>query len=246
MRAIFNVVAAGALAAALVTSCSSGPEAAEEYKRESYFEVVGWFETPDKGLADLTYVDGHLWVADEEGAGLIYKVDPANGSILSFVGTTYGPPSAICSDGTYLYVASRDTGDVWRHRITPRMEELATFPTGLADIRAMFYEDGTFYVLDAGTRAVYEYDDGWNRGSIRRVGTGEESIRGMTRAGGRTWSADWRDGWLNRHRTSNFDVDRKFCTPGWHPAGLAWDGTYLFLGDTGARRIYKLDISTAP
>ena len=64
----------------------------------------------------------------------------------------------------------------------------------------------------------------------------------MTRADGRVWSADWRNGWLNRHRDEGFDVDRKFCTPGWHPAGLAWDGGYLFAGDTGARRIYKLEL----
>jgi hypothetical protein len=237
---------AAAVAAALACSCASGPTEPEVQKRASYFEVVGVFDAPGKGLADITYARDNLWLADEEGPGMIYRIDPANGKVLSSASTSYGPPSSLCTDGAYLYVAQGASGDVHRHSLTPRLDELAAFPTGLADVRGMYFYVGTFYVYDAATRAVYEFDAKWVRGKSWRVDAGDEMVRGFERAEGRVWSADWRNGWLNRHRIVNFDVDRKFCTPGLHPAGLAWDGTYLFLGDTGARRVYKLDISTAP
>ncbi len=240
------VVGAAALAAALLWSCASSPSEPEVRKRASYFEVVGVFEAPGKGLADMTYAKGNVWLADEDGAGLIYRIDRANGKVLSSASTAYGPPSAVCTDGTYLYAADGAAGDVHRYALTPRLEELAGFPTGLADIRGMYFYAGTFYVYDAATRGIYEFDTAWTPGESWRTGASDETIRGFERADGRVWSADWRNGWLNRHRKANFNVDRKFCTPGWHPAGLAWDGTYLFLGDTGARRVYKLDISTAP
>jgi DNA-binding beta-propeller fold protein YncE len=240
------VVGAAALAAALLCSCSSGPGEAEVQKRTSYFEVVGVFEAPGKGLADMAYAKGNIWLADEEGAGLVYRIDPANGRVLSSAATAYGPPTALCTDGTYLYAADGADGGVHRYAPTPRLDELASFSTGLADIRGMYFYGGTFYVYDGATGGVYEFDVSWTPGRSWRAGAEDETIRGFERAAGRVWSADWRNGWLNRHRKTNFDVDRKFCTPGWHPAGLAWDGAYLFLGDSGARKVYKLDISTAP
>jgi len=235
-----------ALAAALLGGCAGGPSAPEEVKRESYFEVVGVFAAPGKGLADMTYADGNIWLADEDGAGLIYRIDPASGSVLSSAGTSYGPPAAICSDGKYIYVAAVDTGDVYRHSLTPRLEELAHFPTGLADIRGMFYDAGTFHVFDQATQAIYAFDDGWQPQGWSRVDEEPQYIRGFEKAGGRVWSADWRGGWLNWHRKDNLDINRKFATARWHPAGLAWNGAYLFVGDTGSRGIYKLDISAAP
>jgi DNA-binding beta-propeller fold protein YncE len=245
-RQLPAALAAAALATTLTLGCSSGATAPEEAKRESYFEVVGYYAAPGKGTADMTYAGGYIWLADEDADGMIYKIEPASGSVVSAAGTSYGPPSAICNDGVYIYAAAADTGVVCRHRLSPRLEELAYFPTGLSQVRGMFYDAGTFYVFDQATSAVYEFDDDWARLRWTRVGAGEEWLRGMERAGNRTWSADWRGGWLNRHRRAGFDIDRKFCTPGWHPAGLAWDGNYLYLGDTGARRVYKLDIATAP
>ncbi|HUV87199.1 MAG TPA: hypothetical protein VMX79_08810 [bacterium] len=233
---------AAAFASALAAGCGTSPSAPEVHKRTSYFDVVRRFETPNKGLVDIAYAEGHIWVADEEGAGTVYKLDPGDGSVLSSVTPGYGPPGALCTDGTYLYVACAETGEVYRHALEPRLTELTHFPTGLADVRGMYFHAGNFYLFDQATRGVYEFDAGWKAGRFWRTGTAEEIIRGMTRADDRVWSADWRNGWLNRHRETGFDVDRKFCTPGWHPAGLAWDGAYLFLGDTGARRIYKLDL----
>jgi hypothetical protein len=242
----YYVVNGALLAAAALMSCSSSPSAPELPKRTSYFEVVQFFKTPGKGLADMTYTERHIWLADEEGAGTIYKIDPVNGSVLSSVTPSYGPPTALCTDGTYLYAAHGATGNVYRHGLEPRLVELAHFPTGLADIRGMYFYAGTFYAFDQATRGIYEFNAEWALGRSWHMGPGEENIRGLERADGRVWSADWRNGWLNRHREAGYDVDRKFCTPGWHPAGLAWDGNYLFLGDTGSRSIYKLDLKAKP
>jgi hypothetical protein len=237
---MLRLVCAASLAAAWLAGCEAGPTAPEPRKRTSYFEVVRRFETPGKGLADVTYAKGYIWVADEEGAGTIFKLEPESGSVLSSVTPDYGAPTALCTDGAYLYAAHGATGNVYRHGLEPRLPELAHFPTGLGDVRGMYFYAGNFYLLDQATRAVYEFDADWKAGRWWRAGGGDEIIRGMTRAEGRVWSADWRNGWLNRHAEAGFNVDRKFCTPGWHPAGLAWDGAYLFLGDTGSRRIYKL------
>ncbi len=239
-------LAAAALAAALLIACAEGPGGPAPRKRQSYFEVLSSVPAPGRGLADLTYTHGYIWLADENLAGTIYKIKPSDGSVVSSAGTSHGPPTAICSDGAYLYVADGDTGDVWRHELSSRMEALDHFPTGLADVRGMYYDAGRFYVWDQATFAVYEFDASWQPGGSWPVGQDEEWIRGMTNADGRVWSADWRNGWLNRHKQGDFGIQREYCTPGQHPSGLGWDGSYLYLGDAGARRIYKLDISTAP
>lgn len=240
--AVLRLAGAASFASAWLVACDAVPSAPQPQKRISYFEVVRSFETPGKGLGDITYAKGRIWVADEERGGRIYKLEPESGSVLSSVTPSYGVPTALCTDGSYLYAAHGTTGDVYRHGLEPRLPELAHFSTGLADIRGLYFYAGNFYLFDQATRGVYEFDAGWKAGRSWRAGGRDEIIRGMTRAEGRVWSADWRNGWLNRHAEGNFEVDRKFCTPGWHPAGLAWDGDYLFLGDTGSRRIYKLEL----
>jgi hypothetical protein len=242
-QAISRLACAASFASAWIAGCGSNPTAPEPQKRTSYFEVVRRFEAPGKGLGDIAYGKGHLWVADEDGAGAIYKLEPESGSVLSSVTPSYGAPTALCTDGSYLYAAHGASGDVYRHGMEPRLPELAHFTTGLADIRGIYFYAGNFYLFDQATRGVYEFGADWSAGRSWRAGGRDETIRGMTRADGRVWSADWRNGWLNRHAEAGFDVDRKFCTPGWHPAGLAWDGNYLFLGDTGSRRIYKLELN---
>ncbi len=239
----YALACSAALTSALLVGCASAPSAPDVQKRTSYFRVVQRFKTPGNGRADITSAKRHVWGADEEGAGLIYKIDPSTGSVLSSVTPRYGPPSALCTDGAYLYVAHGVTGDVYRHVLEPRLRELTHFSTGLADVRGMYFDAGNFYVFDQATRGMYEFDAEWKPGRSWRVGREDETIRGLTKADGRVWSADWRDGWLNRHRVVGFDVDRKFCAPGWHPAGLAWDDGYLFVGDTGSRRIYKLQLN---
>jgi len=236
------------LAVVIVTAACDGGGTAAPEKRESYFEIVKVIPAPAKGLVDLTYGRGYLWVADEGDGGVLYKLDAATGDVIFSVGTSYGRPAALCSDGEHLYVAARDSGDVWRHTFDARLTETASYPTGLADVRGMYYDPGrrSFFLFDQATAAVYEFDAAWNLRREWRVGEKTEMIRGLCLADGRIWSADWRNGWLNRHDAASFDIERKFCTYGQHPAGLGWDGAYLFLGDTGRRKIYKLDISTAP
>jgi len=237
---------AGAAAfVALTVACGEEGTRPPE-KRTSDFPVVDRLKAPGRGLVDLTYAQGYLWVADAEAPGVIYRFLPSTGSVLSSVNTGYGPPGAIASDGNYLYVAAAETGDVYQHNLSARCEELAHHATGLADVRALYCDGGKFYVFDQATAAFYEYDGDWELVASYAVGPGEEWLRGAGRFHERLWSADNRGGWLNRHRADNFDVEEKYCTPGWHAAGIAWDGTYLYSGDTDARRIYKLDVSAAP
>lgn len=233
--ALFGIVLAAG-------GCSDG---ADEYveKRQSYFPVVGGFEAPGRGTADIAYAKGVLWIADDDDDGTIYRVNPATGSVLSSIHPAYGPPGALCAEGDYLYVAAADTGAVYKHELNPRLVERETFETGLADIRGLYAAGGKFYVYDQATRAVYEFDAAWTPGPSYAVGPGDKSLRGFAYFKNRVWSADNRDGWINRHGTANFDVADTYCTPGYHPCGLAWDGSHLFLGDGGARKIYKLKIT---
>ena len=42
---------------------------------------------------------------------------------------------------------------------------------------------------------------------------------------------------------SGFEAITSFATPYSHPEGLAWDGSYLWLADSGEKKIYKIDPS---
>jgi len=233
-----------AAAAALFWACAEGGPLVE--KRTSDFPIIDRYRAPGKGPVDLAYGAGSLWLANADGAGSIYRLNPTTGDVLSSVGTDYGPPAALCSDGAYLYVTAADTGVVHKHTLGARLDEVASFPTALANVRAMFYDAGKFYVFDQDTEAFYEFDGDFTPGPSHAVSPTPQWLRGAAHFKGRTWAADNRDGWINLYGANNWNVATKYCTPGWHPAGLAWDGAYLYLGDSAARLIYKLDVSSAP
>lgn len=225
--------------------CGGEPVAPVPDKRLSYFEVVRVFEAPGNATEDLVYLGGVLFVTDSEPPGAIYRVSADSGEVLLGIETPYAVPGAIATDGVYLYVANPDDGTVHKHSTGGSLDEVEAYDTGLAEIRALFYDDGYYYAYDRQNRAVFRFDAAFDPVGSFPLDVGEKNIRGMDYAEGHLWSAEANGGWLLVHDENfNFSVIGEFATPGPSPVGIAYDGRYLVVADTAQKRIYKLDIST--
>ena len=52
------------------------------------------------------------------------------------------------------------------------------------------------------------------------------------------WVGDYTDGWAY-YFNQNLELQDRYISPGFHPTGWAYDGTYLSNSDTSANRIFK-------
>jgi len=153
-------------------------------------------------------------------------------------------PRGLTYDGVYLYVAQAATEDII-YKIDPKTGDVvntyewtySTFPIGLA------WDGVNFYVSDDTSGYIYVVDKDFNL--VKKLPAPETWQRDMAYDGtnllevtsytNKIWTLDTDDG-------SVIDV---FSSPLDWPAGLAWDGTYIWHSNSeflGPRDyIYKLD-----
>jgi len=224
-------------------ACGDGTVEPPPDKRESYFEVTGFFDAPGEATEDMVLADGKLWVTDSDGAGTVYQLLPGTGAVRLAWGVNYPAPGPITADGNFIYVASLADGTVHKHSKTDGFYELETFDTGLAEIRALFRHDGHFYAYDRQNRTLSRFDGDFALDGTYPLVADGKNVKGMDYAEGHLWGAEANGGWLLVF-DDTYRIKDEFATPGPNPAGIAYDGSRLLVADTRQNRIYKLNIST--
>jgi sugar lactone lactonase YvrE len=236
------LIAAVAAAAIIFIGCGDGAIEPPGEKRESYFEVVAYFDAPGDASEDMVYARDLLWVTDSDGAGTVYQLQPDNGSVRLALGVGYPAPGPITSDGNFIYVASLSDGTIHKHSMSDSFYELGEFDTGLAEIKGLFRHGGYFYAYDKQNRTLNRFDDDFDLDETYPLVVNDKNIKGMDFANGRLWAAEAKGGWLLA-LDETYRIEDEFATPGPNPAGIAYDGRYLFIADTKQNRIYKLDVA---
>ena len=242
-RTVFAMIPFLTAAAVLFVACGDGAVEAPQDKRESYFEVTGFFDAPGNAVEDMVFADGRLWVTDSDGTGTVYQLIPDTGAVRLTWGVTYPAPGPITTDGSFIYVASVADGTVHKHSNADGFLEMASFDTGLAEIRALFRRDGYFYAYDRQNRTLSRFDDDFVLDATYPLVADGKNVKGMDYAEGHLWGAEADGGWILVFDEA-YRVTDEFATPGPNPTGVAYDGSRLLVADTRQNRIYKLNVST--
>ncbi len=187
-------------------------------------------------LYGLDYHDGYLWVGDDSG-GLIYQVDPADGSVIS---SFQGAPESnhgLAWDGTYFWVAGDYQADGNIYKMTQDGTVIATIPNPGGDYSGgLTWHDNHLWVsvYYPNTQPnIYEIDpsDGSIVDSMSTVGIQPQGL--VFQDDNTIWnSMDDNDDDPERctaYNPATGDTIWSFPVPTTKPRGLAWDGTYLYL-----------------
>jgi len=216
------------------------------------------FKSPGPQPNGLQATRDGLWIIDQSAGSKAWLVDYADGKVLRSFDTDTVRPSGITFDGEALWIGSTfsyenvrcdaQTGAVLERRPTPgstnytmvgdppnRPSPLANGP--LAQRRPPAVPAAA--VAPAGAAAS---------GPVRRL-TQNPSTQ-LQGAHGQ----EWRDGKLWTTSTSartiycldakTWVVEKRFHTPGNRPHGLAWEGRYLWHGDSNLAAFFKFDVDT--
>ena len=216
------------------------------------------FKSPGPQPNGLQATRDGLWIIDQSAGSKAWLVDYADGKVLRSFDTDTVRPSGITFDGEALWIGSTfsyenvrcdaQTGAVLERRPTPgstnytmvgdppnRPSPLANGP--LAQRRP-----------PAVPAAAVASSGAAPSGPVRRL-TQAPSTQ-LQGAHGQ----EWRDGKLWTTATSartiycldakTWVVEKRFHTPGNRPHGLAWEGRYLWHGDSNLAAFFKFDVDT--
>jgi outer membrane protein assembly factor BamB len=205
------------------------------------------FKSPGPQPNGLQATKGGLWIIDQSAGSRASLVDYVDGRVLRSFDTDTVRPSGITFDGEALWIGSTfsyenvrcnaTTGAIIERRPTPgcimytmagdppqRRSPLAGGP--LAQTRPPLVDDAGQVPLARLTqppsnRLQGAHGQEWRNGKLWTTSTSARTIYCIDE---KTWT-----------------VEKRFPVPGNRPHGLAWEGRYLWHGDSNLAAFFKYD-----
>ena len=212
------------------------------------------------GAWGLEYHDGFLWQGNDSD-GYVYKIDPADGSVVGTIGTPYdqdtipfGANHGVAWDGTGLWIAG-DFNKDWLYKIDLTGATLDSLATPTDAVGGLSF-DGSLLLVTTyfpnETAGIIRFDPvtGTQVGAtIPTLGAQPFGVA-YDASDGTVWNGmDDNDG--DAEIITNYSYPAgvpgaSFPTPAGSPKGLCFGGGFMWLvanNATGAgRRIYKIDL----
>ena len=204
--------------------------------------------TSPRGLA----FDGRYLWCNNFTDGSLYKIDPADGSVVAHYqgGGLPTSPEGLAWDGTHLWTCDWHGGTIFKTRETAEgMEIVNSFPKpeGSGPSVGLGW-DGEHLWLTCFPHApgeasrIYELDPE-NGSVLTQHDLPKLFIEDLAWDGTYFWSCAWLIGIGFAIDPATGDTLHTYATPASQPVGQAWDGTHLWITDTGKDSIWALDIS---
>jgi len=243
----FSAASTGAPRAAEASMCNPPSITHVPVRKTGRVEIA--FKSPGPQPNGLQATKDGLWIIDQSAGSKAYLVDYADGRVLRSFETDTVRPSGITFDGEALWIGSTfsyenvrcnaTTGAVIERRPTPgsimytmagdpqqRRSPLAGGP--LAQARPPLAAAGgpplSRLMQEPSNRLQGAHGQEWKDG---RLWTTSTSARSIYEIDPRSWV-----------------VQKIFRTPGNRPHGLAFEGAYLWHGDSNFAAFFKYDTSS--
>lgn len=211
-------------------------------------DTIKEIAAPGPCVTGLTYDGSFLWGVDRK-KDMIYKIDPADGSIQ----TSFKSPGYFVTgmtwDGKNLWISDMDftntstesyVGKIYK--VCPRSgKTLHVINTPGTDPQGLAWAANSLWVSDNQTDMIYQLspDDGT---TIHSFSSPASDPRGLAWDGSYLWIADRGQDELYRVHPSKGVVVMILNSPAPYPWGLTWMKNNLICGDYQTDKIYTLSI----
>ncbi|MFQ6083827.1 MAG: hypothetical protein ACE5WD_10775 [Candidatus Aminicenantia bacterium] len=202
-------------------------------KRE--FIVLSTLNIPFNLPRDLTWDGVTLWLIDED-TGKIYSLNKYNGSIVRSFNSPLPRATGLVYDGSGLWVSSSQRAQLVKINIVTG-ETLKTINIQRGQITSLAYDSQNLWGFDKSANKIYQVDpnSGQILGSINNPGF---SVGGMAFFENYLWISD--PNVFSIYKISSTgSLEATYSSPGQFPAGITWDGFYIWNAD-GNKKIYQL------
>ncbi len=188
----------------------------------------------------VEYINGYLYIAKGENPyRKIYKYD-TQGNFIQEINTSNSCPRELTWDGSYLWHP-----DTCNHRILKinlSGSTIQSFNSPYPSPCAIAWDGSYLWVSFPGQgNKIYKMDTSGNLTGVFITTPTNGYPSGLVYVQGYFWVSSCTDNKIYQIDTSG-NVIRSFNAPGTEPAGLAFDGVYLWHADSGTDRVYKIDL----
>ena len=208
------------------------------------FDVVKSFPSPSTIPFGLTWDGKYLWHSDR-ASGLIYKLNPADGSII----TSFHPPKPISDpagltwDGRYLWCADWSGGMIYKLDVSTT-SIVKSFPSPDGSPFGLAWDGKYLWCVEVFASRLYKLNP--SDGSVMLSFEFPFWLSGLTFDGTHFWLTG-QEPVVNGARqiylvSLSGDILSEYQPPGEGPKGLTWDGKYLWNCDNNTDTIYQLNL----
>ncbi len=214
------------------------------------YSIVSTLPSPGPSPQGLAWDGTHLWVSDDS-TDTIYKINPANGVVITSLSFPDANPKGLTWDGSNLWVAFGSSNTI--NKLNPENGEVKkTFD-------AVYHHQDMSAPIHGlawdGANLWCSYLAGWSSAVIKidvKDGSGHEwfscDSEDITFDGNSLWHVDSQNGHskgiVKKLLLPHGFVITYFRTPGYYPTGLTWDGTNLWLTDCETDTIDQIELLT--
>lgn len=240
-------VGTAALLVVMAVAWATSPATTSDQSAASS-EVAVSFLSPGPSPCGLAWDGSYLWVADDS-TDTIYKLDPANGTVLESLPTPGDQPRGLTWDGSHFWTADQATRMVYK--LDAEGTVLADVEAPSLDVEGQTPEVGG--VAFDGEHLWCGVIHGWSSqmfqvdvkdGSVKRSYFTWGYPCALATDGKFLWSATHnaglRSGMIDKYSFSDGMHVSDVEAPGRYPAGLALDGKWLWYVDKETRTIHRL------
>jgi hypothetical protein len=214
---------------------------------------------------DICYCSGKLYMADMDNHRIIVaNTDGTGASVLAGgalgnvdgtgTGASFGFPFSLACDGKYLYVG--DTTNVNIRKIALATGVVTTLvSTGISEPSGLWTDGVTLYMCDKNTNLVSAIDIA-SKSVTTLAGSGSAACNDGTGTGAsfnqpyricgdgsNLYVTEYGSGAVRKIVVATPTMVTTIVSSGLtHPAGITYDGTYLYLCDADASRIVRLTL----
>ena len=210
------------------------------------------FPSPDGAPRGLAWAVGNLWNVNSGDGGSvygkrIYEIYPPTGApVADFDTPGAGLPLGMTFDGTYFWHSDYATDRIYRLDRTD-LHAVYSFPSPRLDPADLAWDGNYLWaaILPSGPIIKIHPKTGAEVGSIPAPGKNPRPF-GLTYANGYLYVGDDGTNRIFKVNPNTGAVVDSWPAPGTYPAGLAFDGRYLWVSDFSSERIYRMDIANDP
>jgi DNA-binding beta-propeller fold protein YncE len=199
----------------------------------------------------LAWDGSYLWVVDDVG-NEAYKVDPTTGNVIYYFSTKPFPytsyyardPEGLSWYDNYLWISDDVSDQIYK--VDPASGKALSYLSIAAysfEPEGLTYAGGYFWVVDDNSDEIYKVDPNTGNKLLSFAAPGSD-CEGLGWDGVSLLVGDSELGMIYRVDPSTGAVQLSYdiLSITKTPAGLAWDGRYLWVSSRGREKIYQLDI----
>lgn len=240
MKRVYISIIAYVISLLLLITLNCGDDDGTQ-TRDSDFNIVAHYPIVSTSPCGLTFQNDFFFLVDRAYPGKILKLSPEDGTVIDEFESPGNRPTSITWDGDNFWTTDEESNKIYKHNtefdVVEEYQSQGDNPSGI-----VYMSDGKLYTCDWVLGKIFKYNpDDMNVEAQYEGEMNFDRFFGMAEIGEVLWCGEYYLGYLVVFN-SDFSVNKYYIAPWEHPAGIHYDGEYVWVVDISIRSLLKCEM----